>query len=114
MAISEFASGTRTTSGGLEGSPTVIGGASNTTDGIFQLFMDFTQLADGDLIEVRCREKCLSSGSQVVVYAAQLGNAQDEPLMAGPSLILMHGWEFDIRQISGSARSIPWSIRQVA
>lgn len=114
MAISEFASGTRTAGTPPEGSPTVIGGSANTTDGIFQLFVDVSALALNDLVEIRLLEKALSGGTARVVFAAQLYNAQDEPMFVSPSFVLIHGWEFDIRQVTGTARSFPWSIRQVA
>jgi hypothetical protein len=43
-----------------------------------------------------------------------LSNAQDEPVWVSPSLILMHGWQIQLKQTLGTARSFPWSIRKVA
>lgn len=114
MAISEFASGTRTAGTPPEGSPTAIGGTDNTTDGIFQVFVDCNALQAADGVEIQCLEKAISGGTQRVIFTTTLIGIQDEPLFASPSFILMHGWQFNIRQIYGTARSFPWSVRQVA
>ncbi len=117
MAITEYASGTRTA-----GTPPEAGFASlangspqdDATDGVFTLYVDLTNMARGDTIEVQCWEKILSSGSQRLIWEATMGNAQDEPAFVSPALVLMHGWEFRLRQTAGTARSFDWSIRQIA
>jgi hypothetical protein len=114
MAISEFSSGTRTTAGGVEGSPTAIGGSGNATDGIFQLFVDLNALALSDNVEVRLLESALGGGTQRVIFQSNFWNAQDEPMFVSPTFILLHNWTFDIRQFAGASRALPWSIRQVA
>lgn len=114
MAISEFSSGTRTTGTPPEGSPTTIGGSANATDGIFQLFVDLNAMALGDIIHIQLLEKAISSGTARIVFQSSFYNVQDEPIFVSPSFILLHAWEFNIRQAAGSSRSIPWSIRQVA
>ncbi len=114
MAISEHNSGTRTAGTPPEGSFTVIGTSADTTDGVFQLFLDASNLARGDTLEIQCLEKVLSSGTTRLVWEAMLANAQDEPVFASPTLILMHGWQFQLKQTTGTARSFDWSIRKVA
>lgn len=114
MAISEHAAGTRTAGTPPEGSFTVIGTTADTTDGVFQLFVDVSNLANGDTLEIQCLEKSISSSTAGVVWSSVLSNAQSEPVFASPALILMHGWQFQLKQSSGTARSFDWSIRKVA
>lgn len=114
MAITEHANGTRTAGTPPEAGFTALGTGGDTTDGVFQLFIDCNNLARGDTIEIQCLEKVIASGTARLVWEATLSNAQDEPVFASPSLILMHGWTFQIRQTLGTARAFDWSIRKVA
>lgn len=114
MAITEHASGTRTAGTPPEASFTVLGTASDTTDGVYQFFVDTSALQLGDTVEIQVLEKVLSSSSQLLVFESMLSHTQDEPIWASPSLILMHGWQIQIKQTAGTARSFNWSIRKVA
>jgi hypothetical protein len=114
MAITEHASGTRTTGTPPEGSFTALGTGADTTDGVFQFFLDVSNLANGDTLEVQVLEKVLSSGTARLVFEAVFTNAQDEPVWASPALVLMHGWTLQIKQTAGTARDIYWSQRKIA
>lgn len=114
MAISEHASGTRTAGTPPEGSFTALGTAGDTTDGVYQFFLDASALANGDTLEIQVLEKVISSGTARLIFEAVLANVQDEPVWASPSLILMHGWTIQVKQTTGTARSFEWSQRKVA
>ena len=114
MAISEHASGTRTAGTVPEASFTALGTSPDTTDGVFQFFIDLVNMVNGDTIEIQVLEKVLSSGTARLVYEATMSNAQDEPVWASPSLVLMHGWTLQMRQTAGTARAYDWSQRKVA
>jgi hypothetical protein len=114
MAITEHASGTRTTGTPPEAGFTALGTSPDTTDGVFQFFIDCNALARGDTIEIQVLEKVISSGTARLVYEATISNVQDEPVWASPSLVLMHGWTLQMKQTAGSARSFDWSQRKVA
>lgn len=114
MAITEHASGTRTAGTPPEAGFTALGTGGDTTDGVFQFFIDCVNLARGDTIEIQVLEKVLSSGTARLVYEATISNVQDEPVWASPSLVLMHGWTLQLKQTAGSARSFDWSQRKVA
>lgn len=115
MAISEAFSGSETV-GTTEHSLTTdtAGPDVDTTDGVFQCFLDLSALAKGDLYEFKVYEKVLSSSTQRVVYSVRFANAQSEPIWVSPSLILIHGWDMTLDKISGTDRAIDWSIRKVA
>lgn len=93
----------------------VTGGTStiqtNTTNGSFCIFLDLDALAAGDEFEVRCLEKVISSGTQREVWKASL-TTSSEPIYVSPMIPLAHGWDFTLKKISGTDRTIVASIRQ--
>jgi len=114
MAITEHASGTRTAGTPPEASFTALGTGGDTTDGVFQFFIDCNNLANGDTIEIQLLEKVLSSGTARIVFEATVSNVQDEPIWASPALTLLHGWTLQMRQTLGTARTYDWSQRKIA
>jgi hypothetical protein len=114
MAISEHASGTRTAGTPPESGFTALGTSPDTTDGVFQFFIDVSNLANGDTIEIQVLEKVLSSSTARLVYESTLSNAQDEPIWVSPALVFMHGWTIQLKQTAGTARSYDWSQRKIA
>lgn len=117
MAIAELYSGTKTgvVSGDGEWSlsTNTAGPDADTTDGVFQAFIDVSDMALGESCKIRAYEKCRSGDTQRLIYEAILRDVQSEPLYVTPSLILLHGWDFTFTTISGTI-TIYWSIRQVA
>lgn len=87
--------------------------ASDTTDGVYQVYIDFVNMTSGDEYNIEIREKVTSGGVQRSIYAAQLEGVQTSPFVT-PTLILMHGWDVTVNLVTGTARTISWSIRQVA
>ena len=85
-----------------------------TTDGVYQLFLELNNLADGDQFRIRVYEKISSGGTARIVMEWVVAHAQSQPLWVTPSLILMHGWEFSLQRLSANSRTIAWSIRQIA
>lgn len=116
MAISEAFSGTETVGSTNEWSMTTdtAGPDADTSDGIFQAFVDLSALAAGDTFEFRCYEKVLSASTQRLVYWARFSGVQGSPNWVSPSLVLLHGWDMTLKKIAGTDRSIDWSIRKVA
>lgn len=86
---------------------------SQTTDGIYQGFLDFAAMAAGDQYEVKVYEKVTSGGTQRTLLTSVLTGAQSGPYVL-PSLILMHGWDITVKKLAGTDRTIYWSIRKVA
>lgn len=115
MAISEAYSGTETV-GTTEWSMTTdtAGPDVDTTDGVYQVFIDLNALVSGDTFAFYVYEKVLSSSTQRLIYSATFTGAQGSPIWVSPSLILLHGWDATLKKIAGTDRSIDWSIRKVA
>ncbi len=114
MAISETDSGTNVLVIGAETTLNTV--TPNTTDGVYQLLVDVSNLAAGDVLEIRIKEKAKSGGTQRTIFTSVLSNAQgtDSAAWASPSLILMHGWDMTLKQTAGTGRSFDWSIRAVS
>lgn len=115
MAITELYSGTEAV-GATEWSCTTdtAGPDADTTDGVFQVFLDVSDMIAGDSLQIRIYEKCRSGDSQYQVTEAFLNGVQTQKLWVSPSLILMHGWDVTVKCLAGTAITVLWSIRQVA
>lgn len=114
MAISELYSGTEAV-GATEWSLTTdtSGPDADTNDGVFQAFLDLSDMVAGDLLRIRVYEKARSGDTQRIASEWWLSGVQAEPLWVSPSLILMHGWDFTAYASAGTV-TVLWSIRQVA
>ena len=117
MAISQLISGSETitaTEWSLATDTSYTSGDAQTTDGVFQLFIDFNALAVADTYRIRLYEKVLSSSTQRIAEEWTVAGPLASPVWISPSFILLHGWDFTIDKIAGTDRAIDWSIRKVA
>lgn len=114
MAIAELYSGTEAV-GATEHSLTTdsAGPDADTTDGVFQVFLDLSDMVAGDQLQIRIYEKVRSGDTQRVVYEAILTGAQAQPIWVSPSLVLLHGWDVTCEALAGTI-TVNWSIRQVS
>jgi hypothetical protein len=113
MAINEAYSGSATigtTPFSLPNNSTTL--TPITVDGVYQVFLDLGALTLTEKYSIRVLEKVTSGGSQREIFAAVVSGAS--PSLVTPSLILLHGWDVVVTKLSGTDRSIGWSIRQVA
>ena len=88
--------------------------SSIATKGIYQLFLDLSAMVAGDSYTLRIKEKVQSTGVQRTVQTTVLSGAQSDPIYVTPALALFNGWDFTLVSSGGVARTIGWSIRQVA
>jgi len=87
---------------------------AQTTDGIYQFWIDFANMVAGDQYRIRVYEKTDSGGTQRLAEEWILTGAQSKPMFVTPSLILGEGWDCTVLRTAGSDRSIAWSIRKVS
>ena len=114
MAIAELYSGTETVSTTEWSLTTDTAGPDvDTTDGVFQPFIDISALVGADLYQFRVYEKARGADTQRVVYEAFMGGKPGDPIWTCPALILMHGWDMTLLKVAGTDRLITWSIRQL-
>ena len=116
MAISEVHTGTETvgtTEWSLTTDTSYDTADARTTDGVYQVFIDFSALLVGDQYQIRLYEKVLSSSTQRIVEEWTVVGPPSSPIWVSPSFILLHGWDITLDKIAGTDRSIDWSIRSV-
>jgi hypothetical protein len=87
-------------------------GQPQTDDGIYQVFLDTSDMVAGDQLQIRIYEKCRSGDTQRVIYEAILTGTMAETWVS-PTLILMHGWDVTLKALAGTI-TVNWSIRKVA
>lgn len=85
---------------------------AQTDDGVYQVFLDVSDMIAGDELQIRVYEKVLSTSTQRVVYEAVLTGPQAEPVWVSPTLILLHGWDVTLDALAGTI-TIDGSIRKV-
>jgi hypothetical protein len=115
MAISEAFNGNPTvgtTEYDLPSASTTL--SAQTTDGIYQLFLDLSALTATESYRLRIYEKTRSASTQRIVEDITISGAQTEPVYVTPALLLLHGWTMTLTKLQGTDRVIEWSIRQVA
>lgn len=83
-----------------------------TTDCAFQVWIDLSNLAAGDEYVVKLYEKINGSSALLVASWVMVGAAA-YPAWPMPSMLLGEGWEVSVTKVSGTDRSIGWSIRTV-
>jgi hypothetical protein len=87
-------------------------GSPITDDGVYQVFLDTSDMVATDQLQVRIYEKCRSTDTQRVIYEAILTGTMAETWVS-PSLILLHGWDVTLDALAGTI-TVNWSIRKVA
>jgi len=113
MAITEPFSGTEavaTTEWSL--TTDAAGPAAATDDGIYQVFLDVSDMVAGDILQIRLYEKARAGDTQRLAKEWILTGLMSEPLWVSDSNILMHGWDFTLDALAGTI-TVTWSIRKV-
>lgn len=115
MAITELITGTEAigvTEWSLATDTSYDTADAQTTDGVFQIWLDVSDLIAGDQLQIRIYEKVRAADTQRIVYQAILTGAQSEPIWVSPSLVMIHGWDATCDALAGTV-TVNWSIRQV-
>jgi hypothetical protein len=116
VAIAELITGSEavgTTEWSLATDTSYDTGDAQTTDGIFQVWLDLSDMVAGDQLQIRIYEKVRSGDTQRIAYEAILTGAQSQPLWVSPSLLMLHGWDVTCDALAGTI-TVNWSIRQVS
>lgn len=111
MALTEYESGSQTTSGTTEH---FLGTDNDGTDGMFWLVLDISDMVDGDVLVVRMYEKARSADTVRCLMPWTLRDSQptDKLLWISPTLPFLHNRRFSVQATAGTI-TIPWSVRKV-
>lgn len=81
---------------------------SQTDDAMVQLWCGDTNIAASDVFEIKIYEKI-----NAVEFSRVLGYLTvDEKQFTSPAFFLGDGWEFSLKKITGTNRTINWSLRK--
>ena len=81
--------------------------------GIYQAFIDLSNVAAYEVYQFKCYEKTRTGDTQRVVFSAYFEGAQSDPIAVTPTLILGVGWDMTLVKIAGTDRSVNWRISKV-
>jgi len=111
MAIAEAFSGTEAVSTTEHSLTTDTSGPdTETDDGVYQIWLDLSDMVTGDELQIRVYE--YFDPSQRVVFQANLLGVQPFPIWVSPTFVLTEGWDATLDAIAGTI-TVTWSIRQV-
>lgn len=115
MAITQAYSGTKLVDATEWSCTTDTAGPDLTVaTGVYQVFLDVSDMIAGDQLQIVIYEKARSADTQRIVTRQYLAGAQAEPIWVSASLVLMHGWDVTLKTLAGTSITVLWSIRKVA
>jgi len=83
-----------------------------TDDGIFQLWLDVSDMVTGDELRIRGYEKVQATDTQRLFLQATLTGPQSAQFVTA-SFMLLHGWDWTLDAPSGTI-TVTWSLRKAA
>jgi hypothetical protein len=84
----------------------------SASDGVYQLFLDVSDMIVSDELQIRVYEKVRAADTQRIVYQQILFGTQLHDFVM-PGLILMHNWDMTLDAIAGTI-TVAWAIKKVA
>ena len=115
MAIAEAYSGTQAVDNATEWSMTTdtAGPDTATADGVYQIFLDLSDMVTGDQLLIMIYEDTANSTVQRVAYRSILYGPQPTPIWVSPTFVLTTGWDATLLMLSATTCTVDWSIRAV-
>lgn len=107
MALSVAASGTQTATGSEDTLST------QTTSGIYVLVVDCSNMANGDVTELRLKVKTLAGSSSTLAYLAIYAHAQASPVKISVPVPATHQIVATLKQVAGTNRNYDWELMQI-
>ena len=92
-----------------DGSEDTLASAS-AASGTFVLRVDTSNMADGDVTELRAYSKANASGSEVLCWYVSIANAQGEVLKYSPPIPTAEDIKFTLKQTAGTNRTYQWAV----
>lgn len=85
--------------------------ASKTDKATVQLVLDLNALVAGDSYELKLYDKARSGDTQRQMSRRTFVGAQVDANQILPALMIGEGWDYTLKRLAGSDRTIGWSIR---
>jgi hypothetical protein len=123
MAITILYSSSGVTGAVIGTNPYSLSAAATSTSaavgstGIYQAFIDFSNIGTSDAYQLECWEKAHANATQQLLDSWIFRYPLGKPLVTTPALALSEGWDFRLTRIgnaTSTAIGIPYSVRKVA
>lgn len=79
----------------------------------YLLVVDTTNMANGDVLELRCKSKAKAAGSAIVFCIGSYSNIQADPLKISIPVASVDGGTFTLKQTAGTGRAYDWNLYQI-
>lgn len=100
-----------TTSALTIGTETTLASATSLSQGgTFKPAIDVTNMADGDVVEIRGYTQATSGSSLVEDWFLSLGNGQTDLCPDLPETTSIYAYKLTIKQTAGTGRTFAWSV----
>ncbi len=77
--------------------------------GVYQLEIDLTNMANGDVLELRAKMKVLTGGSAIEFLIGQYANIQSQKGAVSVPLASLYSLAFTLKQTAGTGRNFDWN-----
>lgn len=112
MALTQHANGTQSATLDTEHTLTA---NPETTAGVFVLVVNLVNMAIGDIVIFRFKQKALTGDTEALSEEWSVGpGVPNSKIWESPPCAAMHAWDFSLEQTDGTGRSFPWSVRLAA
>lgn len=107
MASSDVASGSQTAV--IDTTHTL--STQNTAVQVLQLYVDLSNMANDDVLELIVEDKVLTTDTAVVIFKAIYRDVQALVVAVSPPLISVHSSVFKLLQTGGTGRTYSWAVK---
>ena len=84
--------------------------ATPTAGKTYVLFVDLTNLAAGDVLDIFLQGKVLTGSTLKNVYSPTFAGPQSDPYFMSVPVPAVNGVQFQLMQTAGTGRSFDWSV----
>lgn len=89
--------------------------ADLTSTGIWQVYVDWTNLDDSTFYQIKMKDRFTTAGPQVTIFNEVVGHAQGSaPGEAIPALAMGSGMDVSLTMVTGSATVIAYQLWKIA
>jgi len=83
---------------------------TNVAAKTYVLTVDTTNMANGDLVELRAKAKVLTAGVERLVYIVAYQHLQGRPVKVSVPIASPYSISFTLKQTAGTARAFDWNV----
>lgn len=86
---------------------------TQTGNKFYTAYIDLTNMASGDTVEIRASVIVKAAGSHILYYLATYSGAQTNPLVYIPALPSDISYKITLKQTAGTGRTYDWRLYEV-